>query len=245
MKRIKLYFTIIAVVFFANSLAVAQDTTLTVTSAGNVGIGTNNPAFLLDIFGTNYKVRYNSGGNVDVLINRASSSNYGNLQFASGGAMLWAVGLRGVSAADGLYFHDEDAGVTRMMIDGASRNVGIGTLSPQGKLDVNGAIFQRGGELHADYVFEPEYQLESIEDHADFMWKFKHLKAIPKAQVDEHGREIVEVGAHRKGIVEELEKAHIYIEQLHNRIKTLETTLKHLSIRLDGNNQVANCDRVD
>lgn len=43
------------------------------------------------------------------------------------------------------------------------------------------------------------------------MWKNKHLKAIPKAKVDEEGREIVEVGAHRKGIMEEREKAHIYI----------------------------------
>jgi hypothetical protein len=92
--------------------------------------------------------------------------------------------------------------------------VGIGTVSPQGPLDVNGAIYQRGAVLHADYVFEGDYQLESITEHADFMWRNKHLKAIPKMAVDEEGRQIVEVGAHQKGIVEELEKAHIYIQQL-------------------------------
>jgi hypothetical protein len=101
-------------------------------------------------------------------------------------------------------------------------NVGIGTTSPNGKLDVNGAIYQRGSVLHADYVFEPDYQLESIDEHSEFMWMNKHLKAIPKSEVDEDGREILEVGAHRKGIVEELEKAHIYIDQLHNRLKALE-----------------------
>jgi hypothetical protein len=104
----------------------------------------------------------------------------------------------------------------------ASGNVGIGTTNPQGTLDVNGPIYQRGGVLHADYVFEPDYQLESINEHSEFMWQNKHLAAIPKVKKDETGREIIEVGAHRKGIVEELEKAHIYIEQLHKQNKALE-----------------------
>ena len=114
-------------------------------------------------------------------------------------------------------------------------DIGIGTRSPQGKLDVNGAIYQRGGQLHADYVFEPDFKLESIREHADFMFENKHLKGIPKATVDEKGREIVEVGAHRKGIVEELEKAHIYIYQLEERIsklEVLEAENKALGVRL-------------
>ena len=104
-------------------------------------------------------------------------------------------------------------------------NIGIGTSSPKGKLDVNGAIFQRGSQLHADYVFEPTYRLETIDEHAKYMWEHKHLRAIPKARIDESGMEIVEVGAHRKGIVEELEKAHIYIEQLEVRLSKLENLL--------------------
>ena len=52
--------------------------------------------------------------------------------------------------------------------------------------------------------------------------------AIPEARVDEAGRQIVEVGAHRRGIVEELEKAHIYIEQLHNRNVELEKRIAAL-----------------
>jgi len=107
-------------------------------------------------------------------------------------------------------------------------NVGIGTKSPQGKLDVNGAIYQRGSQLHADYVFGSNYTLESIDEHSEFMWQNKHLQAIPKAKTDENGNQIVEVGAHRKGVVEELEKAHIYIEQLHKRIKALEEKLRKL-----------------
>jgi len=107
-------------------------------------------------------------------------------------------------------------------------NVGIGTTNPQGKLDVNGPIYQRGGILHADYVFEPKYIMESIEKHAQHMWENKHLPAIARAKKDENGKEIIEIGAHQRGIVEELEKAHIYIEQLNNRLKALETKLNAL-----------------
>lgn len=98
----------------------------------------------------------------------------------------------------------------------------------EGSLDVNGSIYQRGNQLHADYVFEPGYELQSIDEHSEFMWQHKHLAAIPKVMVDGTGQEIVDVGTHRKGIVEELEKAHIYIEQLHNRIKALEENLARL-----------------
>ncbi len=146
---------------------------------------------------------------------------------ASTGATYGVYGEVDSPTGWGLYTPD------RLYVGG---NVGIGTTSPMGSLDVNGPIYQRGGVLHADYVFEPDYHLETIEDHSEFMWQNKHLKAIPKAKMDESSRQIVEVGSHRKGIVEELEKAHIYIDQLNNRIKSLEETVEKLVIRLDGDN---------
>ncbi|PNU18797.1 hypothetical protein C2E25_15815 [Geothermobacter hydrogeniphilus] len=149
-----------------------------------------------------------------------NGSNLSNIKNIAG---IYAYGVQGYRG--GLVFKTENAvssaedpDVIAMVIrpDG---NVGIGTNSPAGKLDVNGAIYQRGGSLHADYVFESDYQLESIENHEQFMWQNKHLKAIPKARKDEQGREIIEAGAHRRGMVEELEKAHIYISRLNRRIK--------------------------
>ncbi|GAX59311.1 T4-like proximal tail fiber [Candidatus Scalindua japonica] len=120
--------------------------------------------------------------------------------------------------------------------DFGTGSVGINTTTPNAgaALDVNGAIFQSGVSLHADYVFESDYKLESIKEHAEFMWNNKHLAAVPKAKVNEDGMEVVEVGAHRKGIVEELEKAHIYIEQLHEHNKKLEERLAKIEARLNG-----------
>jgi hypothetical protein len=106
--------------------------------------------------------------------------------------------------------------------------VGIGTTNPMGRLDVNGSIYQRAAALHGDYVFEPGYKLETIDEHSEFMWKEKHLPEIPKRRVGDDGREIIEIGAHQRGIVEELEKAHIYIEQLHKQNKALEKRVASL-----------------
>lgn len=52
MKRVELCFAMLGVMFLINGLAFAQDTTLTVTSAGNVGIGTTVPNTPLHINGT-------------------------------------------------------------------------------------------------------------------------------------------------------------------------------------------------
>jgi len=115
-----------------------------------------------------------------------------------------------------------------LIANGEIYKQGVDPVYINDDLDVNGKIYQRGTQIHADYVFEPNYKLESIDEHSEYMWANMHLKAIPKARLDENGQEIVEAGAHRRGIVEELEKAHIYIEQLHERIKMMEEKMAKL-----------------
>ena len=65
------------------------------------------------------------------------------------------------------------------------------------------------------------------------MWQNKHLPAIPKMRIGDDGCEIIEIGAHQRGIVEELEKAHIYIDQLNKENKVLRTELTTLNSRLN------------
>jgi hypothetical protein len=180
----------------------------------NVGIGTLQPIDKLEVEGGAFTLD--------------GAGQLGAFRIRQNDSLRWTF-LTAPWIDNDLRLRNEVTGWDVLVFDRATNNVGILTNNPMGTLDVNGTIYQRGSQLHADYVFEEEYQLESIDEHAAFMWKNRHLKGIPKARVDENGREIVEVGAHRKGIVEELEKAHIYIDQLHNRIEALEEKLQQLA----------------
>ena len=182
---------------------------LVITPGGNVGIGTTETGGV--------KLRVEGGSQVGVF--GISSSNFGVW-----GKSTSATGVYASSSSGKGVWATSNTGWAGYFIGDVyiSDNVGIGTTSPGGKLDVNGTIYQRGVQIHADYVFEPEYELEAIEENAEFMWREKHLKAIPKLTFDVNGNEVREIGADRRGIVEELEKAHIYIEQLHERLSKLE-----------------------
>jgi hypothetical protein len=190
---------------------------------GNVGIGTTNPIKKLHVSGgdilldnNQYLSFINGSGYINKTLNMDDNDDLFLLNFSGGGIVFCTTETPGQATS-------------RVAITN-SGNVGIGTLSPQGMLDVDGSIYQRGRQLYADYVFETDYKLESIDEHSQFMWQNGHLKAIPKVQFDGNGREIVEVGANQRGIIEELEKAHIYIEQLNKRIKVLEEKLATLEV---------------
>jgi len=213
--------------------------------SGNVGIGTPTPQENLHVVGNaiieaqvgggfGAPLRVVKGGTGRQLAAFFSNPTDGvscevEIQMGTGTMLPSAWSLK---AASGLFSIANVAVLPPALNIRSTGEVGIGTINPQGKLDVNGSIYQRGSQLHADYVFEPGYDLESIDEHSEFMWQHKHLAAIPKAVVNGNGQQILEIGAHRKGMVEELEKAHIYIEQLHKRIKVLEEKLAKLEAQV-------------
>jgi hypothetical protein len=109
------------------------------------------------------------------------------------------------------------------------------TGTPVFTIQNDGRIVHRGVEIHADYVFEPDYQLESIDEHTAFMMKEKHLSAVPQAQKDEGtGQEIVEYRSLMRGLLEELEKAHLYIARVSEVVKEQQRVLSELSAQVEG-----------
>lgn len=72
-----------------------------------------------------------------------------------------------------------------------------------------------------DYVFHNTYNLESIEDHSNYMFNKKHLPALKSARYIKNSNDLK-----KEDILEELEKAHIYIHQMNERLKMLENYIK-------------------
>lgn len=216
-----------------------------------VGIGTANPQSTLHIEREQAEARVTSTG--------AGATDHASLVLkTTGGTVQSEFTIRTNATTGALEMKGPTGGAALKFRAGAANNsltvgpagagdfarVGIGTANPAGALDahtldVNGAIYQRGSSLHADYVFDAAYELESIEEHSQLMWTNRHLPAIPPRTVDENGLEVIELGAHRRGLLEELEKAHIYIAQLHEvltelrgQVRVKDETLADLEDRL-------------
>jgi len=99
---------------------------------------------------------------------------------------------------------------------GGAAQVSMGTATDNVDVKVYGSISVDGTVVHADYVFEPDYPLLPIAEQGAFMMANKHLPAVGK------GEGPVEIVSHQMGVLEELEKAHLYIQQLHGEIEALE-----------------------
>jgi hypothetical protein len=98
---------------------------LRIINNGNVGIGTTNPTTNLQVVG-------------DMRVGAASTggSTAGNLYIAGNRLWRWIAGYSpdyGIGNGFGLY--DDTGGAYRWMVD-TSGNVGVGTVSPTGKLNV-------------------------------------------------------------------------------------------------------------
>jgi hypothetical protein len=198
------------VAIFAASTAQADQ--LTLKSNGDVGIGTANPSGNLDIY---------SGLNSTKLMLTNDfaqweiKNNAATQKFTISNKMTGVKPLKiGINANSNLLTLGTNA-PDEADIDG--------TLNVTQDVNVTGTLFTGGMTCSGgcDAVFGADYDLPSIEDHARAMFANSYLPAVGPTRPFEQ----INLADKMGNILNELEKAHIYIAQQEARLAKLEKLL--------------------
>ena len=223
MSNLSCTFGVFGIVLLGSSVVLAQDA-MFIDNLGKVGIGTSTPTEKLHLSDGNFLIKQASS---DAILKFAAGTNQWNItQNATTGRLVFFYSGAGGGATTGSFKFDKQ-GVENLLRVGVA---GPTIVDINGNLQVTGNI-TAANVPQPDYVFDSKYKLESIEDHSDFMWKNRHLPSLPSAGRGNVGP--VNVLSHQMGMLEELEKAHIYIDQLNTSIASLRDELSSKNERLD------------
>ena len=215
-----------------NSLQLTTNDSVCMTiQNGNVGIGVTNPQEALHINGA-----LRGSGSYGSLLVKTTT---GHLEFGpmDSGYIRFKTNMSGyhfdkrlflnagelISSTNLTFSTNTSTSCMTMLTNG---NIGIGTSSPNYKLDVNGTI--RANEIivnttGADFVFAKDYKLRPLSEVKAFIQENKHLPEIKSAQeMQENGVGINEL---QTQLLQKIEELTLYILQQEERIKALEAEL--------------------
>lgn len=210
-------------------------------SAGNVGIGTNNPQEKLHVINGAIMTSHPTFFNINAKLN--ASSGIPTLKFtrwigvgntnhnAFVGQIFnsqlgeYSLGLGTGSSATG----DQNASTTAMAITLAG-NVGIGTTAPGSfKLAVNGKIWAQEVQVALtnpgpDYVFEPSYNLMPLSQIEAYIKEHKHLPEVPSAkEMETNGVQLSEMNML---LLKKLEELTLHVIELEKKLNSLSNDKK-------------------
>lgn len=129
----------------------------------------------------------------------------------------------------GLHIQGSDvAGNT--ILNNTSGNVGIGTTSPNYKLEVSGIVrantFNAVSPPWSDFVFESSYDLITLNELENFIQQNKHLPDIPsEKEVKELGINLAEMDAK---LLQKVEELTLYIIQQNKEIEKMKMEIQRL-----------------
>jgi len=115
-------------------------------------------------------------------------------------------------------------------------NVGIGTATTHGhKLAVAGSILTESVKVKAatnwpDYVFENDYDLQSLEKFEQYIITQKHLPGMPSAsKIQKDGYELADMD---KRLLKNIEELSLHLIQLNKTIQNQADRIKELETKL-------------
>ncbi len=212
---------------------------LVLKNSGNVGIGTVNPFAKLHVKNgaiaiseLNYDhinarlimadqvplLRFTRWTGTDQIQQNAFVG-----QFFNNSVGEYSLGLGTGSSSIG----NQDEATTRLTVK-LNGNIGIGTTNPQEKLVVAGNMQARKVKVTvdagADFVFEPNYRLRSLEEVKQYIQQHKHLPEVPSAKDMESTG--IELGEMNIKLLQKIEELTLYLIEQKQEIDELRKKLQ-------------------
>ncbi|MEQ8629521.1 LamG domain-containing protein [Ekhidna sp.] len=189
---------------------------------------------------------YNStvSGNLSATGNTFYANNVGNhsggagaiMFYGNGGTIDFNISPSSPGADQPINWGDPKMRIKR------NGNVGIGTRDPDAKLTVKGKIHAEEVKIDLsvpgpDYVFEPDYDLKSLEETEAYIQAYKHLPEIPSAkEMETIGVELGNMNMLLLKKIEELTLHTIQQQKLIERVLTQNEELKKKVSNLERSN---------
>ena len=210
-----------------------------ILDASRVGIGTITPEAKLDVNGV---VQINGGANNFYGFGQSSSSKTIDIRAGNHYPYVfnWHEGLTfsAHSTYGGIRFYNQGYpdmfGTGVMVMSITNNNVGIGTSNPTSKLTVAGNINSREVKVTvdagADFVFDNNYNLPSLDSVDKYIKENKHLPEI--ASADEMKKEGINLSEMNIKLLQKIEEMTLYMIEQDKSIEDLKQEIKNIKSQL-------------
>ncbi|WP_291070454.1 hypothetical protein [Empedobacter sp. UBA5039] len=197
---------------------------------GNVGVGTNTPLYKLDVEGS---VTFGgNNGNLDItsqpnILNNLRNSGKINIgwNLSGGKGEIDFISNRGLGNVGGFHFYDlSNEGLLKQLF--ILNNNGNALL--KGKLEVQEIKVTESPT--ADFVFEEDYNLPTLQQVENYIKEKKHLPEIPSAK--EMEKEGVNIGEFQIKLLQKIEELTLYIIEQNKELSRQKEENKTLGKRI-------------
>lgn len=237
LTRIRSHFdagTGLASIYFSSTPLIKS--TFLFTGEGNLGVGSSVPRTRLDVeppIGNISTGVFRSNGEqswghaLAVVTDKAAGDDPKLLFSYRNRTKQWSIGgtqnstTFNIMEDGGDGYHGSGFGAARLTVMPGG-NIGIGTNNPQAKLAVEGNILAKEIKVKTDinvpdYVFEPDYNLKSLEEIESYVKANKHLPEIPSAkQIKADGLNLAEMNLL---LLKKVEEMTLQLIQMNNEMK--------------------------